>query len=64
MTEFPVSARLDGDMLARLDKIAEELTKRAAGASVNRSAVVRLAVDRGVAALEKELGLSKRPKRK
>lgn len=63
MTEHPVSVRLDTDTVGRLDKLAEVLTARAAGATVNRSAVVRLAVERGIAALEAELGQSKKRKR-
>ncbi len=63
MTEHPVSVRLDSATVARLDKLAEALTARAAGATVNRSAVVRLAVDRGIDKLEAELGLAKKRKR-
>lgn len=63
MTEHPVSFRLDSETVARLDALAEALTARAAGATVNRSSVLRLAVERGVRALEAELGRSKKRKR-
>jgi predicted transcriptional regulator len=63
MTEHPVSFRLDSATVARLDTLAEALTVRAAGATVNRSSVLRLAVERGVTALEAELSLAKKRKR-
>jgi hypothetical protein len=64
MTEHPVSVRLNTEAVERLDRIADALSSRAAGATMNRSAVVRVAVGRGIAVLEAELGLAKRPKTK
>ena len=61
-TRPTIPVRLDEAMVARLDAVAEAMSKRAAGASVSRSEVVRVAVDRGVSALEAELGVA--PKRK
>lgn len=63
MTEHPVSVRLDTEAVERLDRITEALSARAAGATLKRSNVVRLAVDRGIDALEAELGLKKKRKR-
>lgn len=64
MTELPISVRLSAEAVERLDRIAAALSDRAAGAPMNRSSVVRVAVGRGIDALEAELGLSKRPKPK
>jgi hypothetical protein len=64
MTEHPVSVRLNLEALERLDRIAEALSNRAVGVTMNRSMVVRVAVGRGIDTLEAELGLSKRPKPK
>lgn len=63
MTEHPVSVRLDTDSIERLDRIAEAMGERAAGVEPKRGAVVRAAIERGIAALEAELGLKKKPKR-
>lgn len=62
MTEHPVSVRVDEDTIERLDRIAEAMSKRAAGVNVKRGTVVRAAIERGIVALEAELGL-KKPKR-
>jgi hypothetical protein len=50
-----VSARLDVNEVERIDVVALELTRRAQGAKVSRAKVVKLAIDRGLAALEKEM---------
>lgn len=63
MTEHPVSTRLDDSTIERLERIAEALSKRAGGVVLKRGTVVRTAVERGIEALETELGLSKKPKR-
>lgn len=52
--------RLDPALLERLDRIAEEMSQRAAGAGIARSEAARAALLRGVEALELELGLSKK----
>lgn len=62
MTKAPMSVRLEEDVLARLDALAAALSKRAAGAEVNRSDALRVAALRGVEDLERELGI-KRTKR-
>jgi predicted transcriptional regulator len=65
MTEIEVwSIRLDPDVASQLVRIAEELTKRAAGAKVTRSHVARMAVERGLPALEKELGLERKTRKR
>lgn len=65
MTEHPVSVRLDDSTLARLDSLAEAMSKRAAGAIVKRGTALRAIVERGLEALEAELGAPKqKPKRK
>ena len=58
------SVRLDDDAMARLDVIAGKLAERAAGANVKRSDAMRVALDRGMASLEAELGIAKAKKRK
>jgi predicted transcriptional regulator len=59
------SVRLDDDSTARLDRIAEKLTARTPGAKMRRSDAIRVALERGMAALEGELGIArpKKPKR-
>jgi hypothetical protein len=66
MTGNPVPIRLGEELLARLDRVTAEMSKRAAGADVPRSSAIRLALERGLDALEAELGLADRrrkPKR-
>ncbi len=53
------SIRLDAEILDRLDRIAEAMTARAAGAPVNRSTAARVALERGLDALEAELKIPK-----
>ncbi len=60
MVDHPTSVRLDDDLSSRLDRIAEALTRRAAGVSVGRSRALKLAIERGIDALEEELGLRKK----
>ena len=52
-----VGFRLPSELVARLDVIATELSKRAAGVDVNRSTVARRALETGVEAMEKEIGI-------
>jgi predicted DNA-binding protein len=53
--------RLDEDMIRRLDFLAAELSRRAAGLDVNRTDVTRAALGRGIDAMERELGLAASP---
>jgi hypothetical protein len=64
MTEHPVSVRLEETMVQRLDAVAQAMSKRAAGAAVKRGTALRAAVERGMEALEAELGIARRPKPK
>lgn len=63
MTEVPVSVRLDARSVERLERIGDEMAKRAGGVTIKRGTVARAAIERGLAALEAELGLNKKPKR-
>jgi hypothetical protein len=55
-----VSIRTEGDEVEhRLDRVAAEVAKRAAGVRVTRSTVARSALLRGLEAMENELGLKK-----
>lgn len=57
MTGKPIPIRIDDDLIARFDKLAEVMSARAAGAKLPRTSVIRLAMERGAALLEQELGL-------
>ena len=52
MRTLPV--RLDEPTIDRLDRLAEVLTARAAGAETSRSAVMRISIIRGIQSLEAE----------
>lgn len=55
MTEpKPIAIRLDAELLARLDAAAEQISKKAHGAPVSRSAVIRLAIEKGLPLLLKK----------
>ncbi|MGH7436951.1 MAG: hypothetical protein ACRENE_14860 [Polyangiaceae bacterium] len=64
MNEHPTSVRLSDDTLERVDRVAAQLTKQAAGLQVGRSRALQLTIAKGLDALEEELGMSKKPKRK
>lgn len=53
-TETGVTARLDDEAIGRLDKLAEDLTKRNLGINVSRAAVVKAAILRGIDVLERD----------
>jgi predicted transcriptional regulator len=55
--------RFEDTYVNRIDTLAEALTTRAAGAKVSRTAVMRLAIERGLEALEAEV-VGPKPKRK
>lgn len=55
MSERALAVRLPDETIARLEAVAEKLSARAAGAKVARSEVMRMAMERGLTALEKEL---------
>jgi predicted transcriptional regulator len=58
MVMSTVSVRLDDEMAARLDKLAEKAASRVPGSKFKRSDIVRMAVEQGVRALEKELRIA------
>lgn len=60
MTEHPITVRLDDETILRLERIAEALGKRAAGVTLKRGTVVRVAIEHGLESLEQELGLAKK----
>lgn len=58
----PMPVRLKPDLLSQLDHLAALMSKRSAGVSVSRSAVMRLCIERGLDVVEKEFGLPKTPR--
>lgn len=59
-----VSGRILPSTVERLDRIAEALSERLPGRPLKRSDAIRAAIEKGVEALERELGLSKpKPKK-
>lgn len=53
--------RLEDDLIERLDTLAAALTVRAAGVKVSRTAAMRAALERGLAALEAEARVTAQP---
>ena len=51
--------RLEKETLERIERLASVLSGLASGAKVSQSEVVRLALERGLTALEAEHGLKK-----
>ncbi|MFW6087879.1 MAG: hypothetical protein ACODAG_11785 [Myxococcota bacterium] len=65
MTETrPIPVRLEDEAIARLDAMVDEMRRRTAGARISRSEVLRMVVDRGIPVLERELGASKKRKKR
>lgn len=60
MPERALAVRLPDETIARLEAVADQLSARAAGAKVARSEVMRMAMERGLASLEKELSRRQR----
>ncbi len=60
MTDTPLSIRIPDELLVRLDRMANAMSKRAAGAEVTRSAALRVALARGLDVLEARLDVAKR----
>jgi len=54
------SVRLDESQVARLDRIVAAMQSRLAGLDVGRSTALRLALERGMDALDAELRLTRR----
>lgn len=55
--------RLSAELSSRVDRVSEELCRRAAGLPCSRSAALRLLVTRGLDVVERELGLATAKKR-
>jgi predicted transcriptional regulator len=64
MVGKPIPLRIDDETIERLDRLAAEMTTRAGGLEVARASVIRVAIDRGVASLEAEFGLTKKKTKK
>lgn len=60
--QFPI--RLEDELVERIDRLASTMQKRAAGAEVTRTAAAKVALTRGLDALEAELGLAGRRAKK
>jgi hypothetical protein len=58
----PVPLRIDEAVLDRCDRVSQALSERAAGAKVSRADALRIAINRGLESLERELGLSRKKK--
>lgn len=54
-----VTTIIERTTVSRVDAMARELTTRAAGAEVSRAQVLRLAIERGIAVLERETAKTK-----
>lgn len=55
MTEHPVSLRVSSETLQLIDKLSEALVKQAVGLRIKRGAVLRLALERGIEELLREV---------
>lgn len=51
----PIPVRLDAATIARADKLAAAMSRRAHGAQVTRAAALRRAIELGLAQLEKKV---------
>lgn len=60
MTSRTLPLRLDDELIARLDRLAETMATRAGGAEITRTSAMRTALVRGLDSLEAELGTSDR----
>ncbi len=50
-----VAVRLEQKVIDRIDKAAEKMSKRAFGSPFNRTDIIRLALEKGLEMLEKEM---------
>ena len=59
-----LSVKVSDEFVARVDRLAEEMSTRAGGAKVTRSNAMRVALERGMEVLEGEFAMKKaKPKR-
>jgi len=64
MTDHSVTTRIDDDLFARLEQLTQAMSRRVAGVQLKRATVIRVALERGICALEAELGTVKpKPKK-
>lgn len=63
MVGRPIPMRLDDSIVERLDKLASLMSERTGGVEISRASVLRVALERGIDSLEKELG-APTPKKK
>jgi len=54
--ETPISVRFDPQMIARLDRVAKQLSRVNPNIRIGRSSVVKLAMEWALSAIESELG--------
>ena len=57
MPKAPLSVVFREDQVDAFDRLAQKLSERAAGVPISRLDAIRLAADRGIAALNQELEL-------
>lgn len=57
-----MAVRLDDAIESRLDVLAKRMSERAHGAEVTKSNVLRVAIERGLEALEHDLGVARKTK--
>jgi hypothetical protein len=60
MAKEHAGIRVEPELLARLEAIAAELSRRSMGIVAKRSDVARVALERGAESLEKELGITEK----
>ncbi|WP_438020710.1 hypothetical protein WMF18_17250 [Sorangium sp. So ce315] len=61
MPKVTIGVRVEPELADRIDRIAAEMASRAAGVDVTRGEAARVAAERGVEVLERELGLEASP---
>lgn len=57
MAKVTMGVRIEEETERRIDAIAAELSRRAAGVEAKRGEVARAALEKGVAVLEQDLGI-------
>jgi hypothetical protein len=59
MTGKPIPIRLDDEIVARLDKLAQAMSERTGGATITRVNALRAVLLKGLPVLEEENGLGR-----
>ncbi|HET9933775.1 MAG TPA: hypothetical protein VFQ35_23890 [Polyangiaceae bacterium] len=60
MTGKPIPIRLEEDILARLEELAEAMSRRTGGVEITRASALRAAILIGLDKLEQENGIARR----